>query len=65
MNIIMMPVLLLDKDCRECDELDVISEVKGRIYADDECVEQELQIRCKDVYKCQRLLKRLRKKEAE
>ena len=62
MKEIMIPVLLLDDDCKLCDELDVISECKGRIYAGDECIEQEITIRCNNIYKCQSLLKRLEKK---
>ena len=63
MKEIMMPVLIMDEDCKTCDELDVISECKMRMYADNDCVDQVIQIRCKDVYKCERLLKRLEKKD--
>ena len=62
MKEIMMPVLVLDDECRTCDELNIISECKGRIYADCACIEQEIQIRCSEIYKCERLLKRLEKK---
>ena len=62
MKEIMMPVLVLDDECRTCDELNIISECKSRIYADNDCIEQEIQIRCSDIYKCERLLKRLEKK---
>lgn len=62
MKEIMIPVLLLDDDCKLCDELDVISECKCRIYADDDCIEQEITVRCNNIYKCQRMLKRLEKK---
>ena len=58
-----MPVLVLDEDCRKCEYLDIVSETVSRIYADCECIEQEIRIRCKDMDRCQRLLKRLKKNE--
>lgn len=62
MKEIMMPVLVLDDECVKCEDLDIYGEVKGRVYAEADCVHQEIQIRCRDVYKCKRLLKRMEKK---
>lgn len=61
MEEITFPVLVLDDECRTCDDLEIVSDIKTRIYADDVCVSQEVQVRCSNVYKCQRLMKRLRK----
>ena len=62
MKEIMMPVLVMDDECTKCEDLDIYGEVKGRLYAGEDCVHQEIQIRCRDVYKCKRLMKRLEKK---
>ena len=62
MKEVMIPVLVMDDDCLKCDDFDIESVVKSRLYADDECVQQEISVRCKDVYKCHRLLKRLMEK---
>ena len=57
-----MPVLVLDDDCVKCEFLNIGSEVKARMYADEECVHQEILIKCADVYRCRKLLKRLEEK---
>ena len=62
MKEIMMPVLVLDDDCLKCEFLNIESEVKGRMYANEECVHQEILIKCEDVYRCRKLLKRLEEK---
>ena len=62
MKEIMMPVLVLDDDCMKCEFLNIESEVKGRMYANEECVHQEILIKCADVYRCRKLLKRLEEK---
>ena len=58
MKEIMMPVLVMDEDCRSCEFLEIESNIKSQTWAEEVCVEQELEIRCKDVYKCERLMKR-------
>lgn len=58
MKEIMMPVLVIDDDCRMCEDLEIISEATSRIYANDECIDQSIRVRCSNVYKCQRLKKR-------
>lgn len=62
MKEIMMPVLVLDDDCKNCEYINIESEVKGRVYANEECVHQEIVIKCVDVYRCRKLLKRLEEK---
>ena len=57
------PVLVLDDDCRTCDELEIISETRARMYANDECVDQDILVRCSNVYKCHHIQERLKKKE--
>ena len=61
MKEITFPVLVLDEECRKCDELNIVSEIKSRMYADEQCIGQEILVRCSDVYKCHRLQKRLKK----
>lgn len=63
MKEITFPVLVLDDDCRICEELDIVSDIRTRMYADDELVSQDTLVRCSNVYKCMRIQERLRKKE--
>lgn len=65
MKEIMLPVLVLDDDCMQCDELDIDQVTRSRFYAGDECVEQEITISCKHVYRCYKLLKKLQEKNEE
>ena len=58
MKEIMMPVKVMDEECRCCEFLDIESCIKYQTWANEVCVEQELEIRCKDVDKCERLMKR-------
>ena len=62
MKEIIFPVLVLDDDCKTCEELDIVSNTRTRMYADDECVEQDTLVRCSNVYKCMRIQKRLKEK---
>lgn len=62
MKEIMMPVLVLDEDCKKCEFMDIESEIKGKVYANEECVHTEILIKCRDVYRCRKLLKRLSEK---
>lgn len=57
-----MPVLVLDDDCKNCEYINIESEVKERVYANEECVHQEIVIKCVDVYRCRKMLKRLEEK---
>lgn len=61
MKEITFPVLVLDDDCKTCEELDIISETKARIYAGDECVSQDTLVRCSNVYRCVRIQEGLKK----
>ena len=63
MKEITFPVLVLDDECRLCEELDIISETKTRMYADGECVSQDTLVRCSNVYRCMRIQERLQKRE--
>ena len=58
MKEIMMPVTVMDEDCWSCEFLDIESCIKRQMWAEEVCIEQELEIRCKDVHKCERLMKR-------
>ena len=62
MKEITFPVLVLDDDCKTCEELDIVSDTRTRMYADDECIEQDILVRCSNVYKCMRIQKRLKEK---
>ena len=61
MKEITFPVLVLDDECRTCEELDIVSDME-RMYAGDECVLQETLVRCRNVYKCMRIQDGLKKK---
>lgn len=61
MKEITFPVLVLDDDCRTCEELDIVSGTRTRMYAGDECVAQDTLVRCSNVYRCMRIQKRLKK----
>ena len=63
MKEITFPVLVLDDECRTCEFLDVRSEIKSQMWADEQVVCQEIQLKCSEVYKCRRLQKRLQGKE--
>lgn len=63
MKEITFPVLVLNDDCRQCEDLDIVSFNKSRIYADNECVTQETQVRCANVYRCKRIQERLQKRQ--
>ena len=60
MKEIMMPVLVLDDDCRRCEFLDVHSEIKSQMWADEQVVDQDIQLKCSEVYKCRKLMKRMK-----
>ena len=63
MKEIMFPVLVLDDDCKTCEELDVVSDTRTRYYAEDICVDQDTLIRCSNVYRCMKIQKRLEEKQ--
>lgn len=63
MKEISFPVLVLDDDCRLCEELDIISDTRTREYAGDKLVSQDTLVRCSNVYKCMRIQKRLEQRE--
>ena len=62
MKEITFPVMVLDDECRTCEELDIVSDTRTRMYAGDECVSQEIRVRCSNVYRCMKIQKRLEKK---
>ena len=62
MKEIIFPVLVLDDDCKTCEELDIVSDTRTRMYAEDKCVQQDTLVRCSNVYKCMRIQKRLQEK---
>ena len=62
MKEIMFPVLLMDDDCRLCEDLDIDSSTRTRLYSGDECVYQEIIVKCANVYKCEKIKKRMEKK---
>ena len=62
MKEINFPVLVLDDDCKTCEELDIVSDTRTRMYAEDKCVDQDILVRCSNVYKCMRIQKRLEEK---
>ena len=59
MKEIMMPVLVLDDDCIRCEYLDIECTIKSRIYAEEQCVIQDIQLKCKDLGICTKLMKRM------
>lgn len=59
MKEITFPVLVLDDDCRTCEELDIVSDTRTRMYADNECISQDTLVRCSNVYRCMKIQKRL------
>lgn len=61
MKEIEFPVLVLDDACLTCEDLDIVSDTKTRLYAEGECVDQETLCRCASVYKCARIQERLQK----
>ena len=65
MKEIMMPVLVMDDDCMKCEDLDIESSARTRIYAGYECVNQDVIVKCSSVYKCERLKKRMEKKHEQ
>ena len=62
MKEINFPVLVLDDECKTCEELDIMSDTQTRMYAEDKCVVQDILVRCSNVYKCMRIQKRLEEK---
>ena len=62
MKEIMFPVQVLDEDCRTCEFLNIESYIKYQMWADDKCVNQDIVIQCKDLVKCEKMLKKLEKK---
>ena len=62
MKEITFPVLVLDDECRTCEELDIVSDTRTRMYAEDQCISQDTLVRCSNVYKCVRIQERLKKK---
>ena len=62
MKEIIFPVLVLDDDCKTCEELDIVSDTRTRMYVEDKCVQQDTLVRCSNVYKCMRIQKRLQEK---
>lgn len=63
MKEITYPVLVLDDECRNCEELDIVSDTRTRMYAGDECVDQDTLVRCKNVYQCVKIEERLKRKK--
>ena len=59
MKEINFPVLVLDDECLTCDELDIVSDTRERMYSGDQCVIQDTLVRCSNVYKCMKIQKRL------
>lgn len=57
------PVLVLDDDCRTCEELDIVSDTRTRMYAGNECISQDTLVRCSNVYKCMRIQERLKRRK--
>ena len=65
MKEIKMPVLVLDDDCMKCEDLDIGSQTKRQIWAEDQCISQEVVVMCSNLKKCERLMKRMeRNKDA-
>lgn len=62
MKKIIFSVLVLDDECRLCEDLDIVSDTKTRMYAAGECVDQNTLVRCSNVYKCMRIQKRLKQR---
>ena len=62
MKEIMFPVLVLDDECRICEELDIVSDTRTRMYADNYYISQDTLVRCNNVYKCMRIQERLKKR---
>ena len=61
MKEIMLPVHVIDDDCRTCEELDIVSDVQ-RLYAGSECVAQDIHLMCSNMNKCTKIRKRLEEK---
>lgn len=55
MKEIMMPVLLMDEECRNCEFIEIQSCIKDQMWAEETCIDQNIELRCKDVKKCERL----------
>ena len=55
-------MLVLNDECLTCDELDIVSDTKARMYSGDQCVDQDMLVRCSNVYKCMRIQKRLKQR---
>ena len=55
---IKLPVKVLDEGCMTCTMLDISSVTKTRLYADEECVSQEIEISCDHLGLCEKIRKR-------
>ncbi len=62
MKEIMFPVKVLDDDCLTCDLFDITSVAKTRLYADDRCIHQDIEIQCEHLKLCEKIRKRMEKK---
>ena len=62
MKEIRMPVQILDDDCMTCELFNIKSVTKQRMYADDRCVSQEIEIQCDLLKLCEKIKKRLERK---
>ena len=60
MKEILFPVIVLDDDCRTCEELDIVSCVR-RLYAGGKCIGNDVQLSCHNVYKCMKMQEMLKK----
>ena len=63
MKEITFPVLVLDDECRMCEELNIVSDTPTRMYGDDKCIAQHTLVRCSNVYKCMRIQERLKERQ--
>lgn len=62
MTEINIPVLVLDDECRTCEEIVIVTD-GNRLYAGGECVSYEMRARCGNVYRCALIQKRIRERE--
>ncbi len=62
MKEIMFPVLVMDDDCMICEDLNIVSDTRTRMYAGEKCIDQDTLVRCSNVYKCMRIQKRLKER---
>ncbi len=62
MKEIMFPVLVMDDACMICEDLNIVSDTRTRMYAGEKCIDQDTLVRCSNVYKCMRIQKRLKER---